>query len=142
MIRFRDCPRCGGDMVVQYGEDGCLQCGFENVDVSVVKQPDVIDGVWRGRTAMDIEVLGVGIQCRIERAPSVDSSERSRFYDANWAKMEKEYAVVCRARDKDPSWAGRVRASRLYTDFLNGWGMRPSRWCRLRKRKHHEMAHA
>jgi len=73
MIRFRDCPRCGGDMVVQYGEDGCLQCGFENVDVSVAKQPDVIDGVWRGRTAMDIEVLGVGIQRRIDRPLRVGS---------------------------------------------------------------------
>ena len=134
MLRLRDCPRCGGDMIVQYGEDGCLQCGYENVDVALVDFSEEHDGVWRGRTSMYIDVLGVGIQRRALPGVGFDTLGRSRYYDANRARMERDYAEVCRARDHDHTWQGRVTAANLYAEFLTFWGIRRARWARLQKR--------
>ncbi len=142
MIRFRDCPRCGGDMIVQYGEDGCLQCGFENVDVSVAVVSEEHDGLWRGTTSMSIEVIGVGVQRMADRGVGVNTLGRSRYYDANRMQMERDYAKVCRARDRDHTWQGRVRASRLYAEFLKYWGIRRCRWTRLQTRWHRQVATA
>ncbi len=137
MLRLRDCPRCGGDMIVQYGEDGCLQCGYENVDVAIVEVAEEHVGLWRGRTAKGVEVLGVGVQCRSDNS-GVSSWERSRYFDDMRSTMEGEFAEVCRARASDLSLAGRLRASKLYAEFLERHNITWVRWCKLQKRWHRE----
>ena len=124
-------------MIVQYGEDGCLQCGYENVNVAVVDVAEEHEGLWRGRTAKGVQVLGVGIQRRSENA-GVASWARSRYFDDMRDTLEGEYAVVCRARARDPSLTGRIRAGKLYADFLERHNITSARWCKLQKRWHRE----
>lgn len=140
-IRLRDCPRCGGDMIVQYGDDGCLQCGFEQSPDNIISLiPDGPEGVGRGRTPLTIEVLGTGIHRRMPDTidelsqPILRTVNLSRYWNDHQEEMEREYREVMVSRKEAKTVPDRHEASLKYLDFLERWNLRLERWSKLQKR--------
>lgn len=139
MLRLRDCPRCGGDMIVQYGEDGCLQCGWEPMPDTIISYiPN--ERVGRGQTPPSIEVLGTGIQRRMPKTPDEQSEPvltpfyLTQYWDDHQEEMEREYREVVVSRKEAKTTPGKVQAALKYSDFLERWNLKIERWSKLRKR--------
>ena len=140
-LRLRDCPRCGGDLIVQYGEDGCLQCGWESTPDTIISYlPDGPERVGRGRIPLTIEVLGTGIQRRMPEIPDEQSEPiltpfyLTRYWNDHQEEMEREYREVMVSRKKAKTIPDRHQAALKYSDFLERWNLRLERWSKLQRR--------
>ena len=64
MIKFKSCPRCGGDLLLEedvFGEFlSCLQCGFNRNVSTKVDSGVPTENPWWGKNKQVIELLAAG----------------------------------------------------------------------------------